>query len=900
MRWAAPALVALIAIFSAVNRIHLTRGLDHFDPANGDCLFWTEGAVQFRYARIFAEGGAIPEPDTALQSPDGLSPRRHLCLLMERCIGESYRRLAYLFGRPPLHVWAAYAPHLVSALGVAAAYIAALAAWGGGAAGSAAVAGAASTGAASARAAVAGLLAAALYAFSLATTARSIGSFGHEDFALPFLFLSAAFLMKTVRDARPEAGSPAHEGRTAFSARDGAVTAAMIAIALGAWHFSRFAHLMLVAALGWRIVTGGRDARRAAARGLAWLTAGAAAAGIAFSVLRESAFLISPQMLLSGALLAVAGLESRVAWLAAERSASNMTGARATANRVIVVLALFAPAFLVSSRLPAESAGYGHVYALFLDKLRFLGRKPADPSLLDPEARSLWIEDFASPSLYLVVVMFAAPWLLGVAAAAHVRAALRRRSERERGRADDPAAPRADSRDMMRDAAHEPLALLIVLVLISGAAFLLVKRLFVLHAFFACVFAGGAVSWALAGVARERTKARAPRVASARGREASAGASADGHARPAASRPRPRPVATALILVALAFEGHKITHHGGDTPVTAAIARVLKKPKPLVIPNWHANDLATVAWIRARTEPGAAFVARIGTSPMVSTYADRSIALQPKYEVPGIRERARAFDAALYADEAAFYRFCRDHRAEYYLHEPRAALEFGPDSERYVACATRLPKSSAAFRLQFAGTDSRYFEPLYRNVSYCVYRVRSPQDTLRTVERTAILPDQPIYEIGTFGDQRIDGEFFDDASTPGVIARTEEAIALLVRGQDELATRRLPNARAFFERAHAINPSLIGLNTYLGLSIAMMGDYAAALPYCERELPISPDLALAYANLGFVEGNLGRYDDARAHLTHALRLDPGNPGPQAMLDQVEAAALSVSGRRSEH
>jgi len=80
----------------------------------------------------------------------------------------------------------------------------------------------------------------------------------------------------------------------------------------------------------------------------------------------------------------------------------------------------------------------------------------------------------------------------------------------------------------------------------------------------------------------------------------------------------------------------------------------------------------------------------------------------------------------------------------------------------------------------------------------------------------------------------------------------------------------------------------------------MMGDYAAALPYCERELSISPDLALAYANLGFVEGNLGRYDDARAHLTHALRLEPGNPGPQAMLEQVEAAALSVSGRRSEH
>jgi tetratricopeptide (TPR) repeat protein len=544
-------------------------------------------------------------------------------------------------------------------------------------------------------------------------------------------------------------------------------------------------------------------------------------------------------------------------------------------KRAVAVLALFAPALLISSRLSAESAGYGHVYALFLDKLRFLGRKPADPSLLDAEARSLWIEDFASPSLYLVVVMFAAPWLLGLAAAVRLRGTRRGDDTRGANSSDDLAAPHAESRDIAGDTAREPLALLIALVLISGAAFLLVKRLFVIHAFFACVFAGGAASWAL-------TRARA-----------------DKRTRGAHAAPRLRPVAFVLILAALAFEGHKITHHGGDTRVTTALARVLKKPKPLAIPNWHANDLATVAWIRARTEPGAAFVARIGTSPMISTYADRSIVLQPKYEVPGSRERARAFDAALYAGEAAFYIFCRDHHAQYYLHEPRAALESGPDSERYVGCATRLPKSSAAFRLQFAGSESRYFEPLYRNVSYCVYRVRSPEDTLRAVERTALLPDQPIYEIGTFGDQRIDGDVFDDASTSGVIARTEQAIALLVAGQGELAVRRVPSARTFFERAYAINPSLIGLNTYLGLTMAMMGDYAAALPYCERELPISPDLALAYANLGFVEGNLGRYDDARAHLREALRLDPTNPGPQAMLDQVEAAARTVSGRRSE-
>ncbi|MFN0151171.1 MAG: hypothetical protein ACKVU1_10765, partial [bacterium] len=366
-----------------------------------------------------------------------------------------------------------------------------------------------------------------------------------------------------------------------------------------------------------------------------------------------------------------------------------------------------------------------------------------------------------------------------------------------------------------------------------------------------------------------------------------------------AASARPRIVPLACICALLVFEAHKITHHGGDTPFTAAIARILKKPKALAIPNWHANDIAAVSWIRTNTQPDDAFVARIGTSPMICVYGGRPIVLQPKYEVPGSRERARAFDAALYGSEADFYAFCREQNAAYYFHEPRAALEWGPDSERYVACATQLSKTSAAFRLQFAGDESRYFVPVYRNVSYCLYRVAAPSDTARSTAASAnlgtraALPAQPIYDIRTFGGQSLDestGATFDDGATANVVAKTEEAIALLVRGQGEFEARRLPQARAFFERAYAINPSLIGLNTYLGLTIAMMGDYAAALPYCERETVISPSLALAYSNLGFVEGNLGMYDAARAHLSRAIEIEPRDSGPRAMLEQVDAAA----------
>lgn len=109
---------------------------------------------------------------------------------------------------------------------------------------------------------------------------------------------------------------------------------------------------------------------------------------------------------------------------------------------------------------------------------------------------------------------------------------------------------------------------------------------------------------------------------------------------------------------------------------------------------------------------------------------------------------------------------------------------------------------------------------------------------------------------------------------------------------------RLDAAIQSLERARAINPSLIGLNTTLGLTIAMAGDFERALPYCRAELPISPDLSLTYANLGFVEGNLGLYADSKSHLSQAIAIDEDNPGLRRMLADVENAERIVAARQA--
>lgn len=660
----------------------------------------------------------MPAHDPLLQWPEGVDPSRTLCLVLERAAGTSYRLLAPAFGNPPPHVWCASFPHVVSSIGVVAAFVAGAAVWG---------------------SAGAGVLAAAFYAFSLATTARSIGSFGHEDMALPFLFLGAALLF------RP-------------TVLRGAAAAACLTVALGSWHFARFAVLLLATGLAFRLVTARGEARRASGLALLWTGAGVVAAVALFEVLRAG--------------------------------------------------------------VAAEGAAYGHVYALFLDKLRFLVHKPADPSLLSADARSLWIEDFASPSPYLAIALFGVP--AAFAAVAFVRA-------------------RGDHR--------ESLVLLLTLVVLSSVSFLLVKRLFVLLAFFLAVGAGGAWGWA---------------------RDA-------GHR-------RWRLVPALVLLAALAFEAHKVTRPGGSNAAMEALRDLLTGDEPPSIPNWQVNDLALLNWIRHFTDPGDPFVARIGTSAAILAYAERPVVLHPKFEVPGMRERSQSFDAALYSTEGELARFCREHRARYLVYEPRLALDAGSDSKRYVACATELSTSSAVVRLHFAAEESEWFRPVYRNLSYAVFEVR--QEPGVVVEDW---PDVggPVYDIATFG-QTLDEAVFRDRATAGVLADVDRAVALFGRGQAELAAGRWDAARRSFEEARSVYPGLVGLDTSLGLSLARLGDWEGALPYCEREARNSPQLALAHMNLGFVEANLGRWDDARRDLLRAIVLEPTDPGPRAMLAQVDA------------
>jgi Flp pilus assembly protein TadD len=63
----------------------------------------------------------------------------------------------------------------------------------------------------------------------------------------------------------------------------------------------------------------------------------------------------------------------------------------------------------------------------------------------------------------------------------------------------------------------------------------------------------------------------------------------------------------------------------------------------------------------------------------------------------------------------------------------------------------------------------------------------------------------------------------------------------------------------------------------LGLAIFLRGDPQAALPHLERARRLDPASASAHLNLAVLYAQLGRFPEARALASEALRLDPAEP-----------------------
>lgn len=249
------ALALGVLVLAGLNlKMRLSTDTPRFDPEDESAYFRTESAFQYRYARLAAAGRALPEPDTAAQYPEGVSPRRELTSVMERLTGLSYR----LLGRGTefrwfVLLWVA----LVSSLSIVAFYFCA----------------------ARLTTMEAALAGAAAYGLSWAAQCNVIASYRLETLGLPLMFGSLACLgaLLDEKEKRPHAF--------------GAAAAALLVAAFATWHLSRFYLATLLAALAyayWRT----RAPRLKLAAG--WMLASGLVSLLLVPSARASLFIASP------------------------------------------------------------------------------------------------------------------------------------------------------------------------------------------------------------------------------------------------------------------------------------------------------------------------------------------------------------------------------------------------------------------------------------------------------------------------------------------------------------------------------------------------------------------------------------------------------------------------------
>lgn len=634
---AAAALVLLMIALSVWWRFGLFLAHPNFESPDDRLLFSTESAVHYRYAKMVARGEPIPVVDRGLQAPDGIDPDRSFTLLEERVAGRIYRFLsgADLTGEP-FHVFLARFLALVPALSIGVVYLAGRIVW---------------------RGAVPALIATALYTVSPMAFNRTAGNFLREDFALPLLFLFHTLFLAALAAGRADGkgGERANRPRRAALLLGAAAGAAALA-ALASWHLSRFFLLVFALQLPLLALVAGRlDALRDAVLPVLLF---AALGGATVPVLVEKRFLLSEGMLILYASAGTLVAAARSGW---------------SGRRTALVMFAAAAALAAGAHFAAGNADYSHVFALVLNKIRFLGQKPADPALLPYEARIFWLGPFRSPGAVYLVTQAAVLLVAGVAGGAIL---VRRAAGGRIGAA--------------------ALSILVFLA-VSLVQFLFIQRSGPLFAFYAAVAAVAPV-----------------------GRFGAGGRPARAYAAPA-------------ILVAAALFSLWHVSARGDSPLDRWARQRFPESRNAAVPNlWNNRKL--VEWIDYATGPNAVFASYFPTGPMILVYADRPTVLHPMFESADMRRRYRLFLEALYTDEKTLAEFCRRYQVDYLVYEANLALDRTTDGQLYVSGRRALPAASPAAAFQFDPERLRLFRLVYQDSYYRVFRFAESGDPLPVLQ----------------------------------------------------------------------------------------------------------------------------------------------------------------------
>lgn len=356
-------LLPLLGIFSCsvAFRIHeaVTDSISHppFNRQDDTGYYWSEGAFQYRYAKLVAQGQSLPELDKRAEHPDGLLLKRDMTLFMEPLCGWLYR-IAFS-SRIPFHLFAIWFVAAASSITIFPVFFL--------------VRSLTKSNAFSA-------IAAAYYALNPSSYSRAIGTFEYENFALPIFFVGVAALYEATYGTTTEKPSRSRVWTVL------AIFSLLTAIV--SWHFAAFLIFGLLFILSAHMIyLGSRPDAPSGIKEYPLLAVGCslAVAFIAIPDLREK------MLPFSWVAATIYGY-----WLYAfirRLVPGTSNGWRGLSVYMIAVAAMIGFCHWLNPRPEM----YSHVSSLLASKLKFFFIKPSNPALLPFEARTLWIESLKSP-----------------------------------------------------------------------------------------------------------------------------------------------------------------------------------------------------------------------------------------------------------------------------------------------------------------------------------------------------------------------------------------------------------------------------------------------------------------------------------------------------------------------
>jgi len=478
--------------------------------------------------------------------------------------------------------------------------------------------------------------------------------------------------------------------------------------------------------------------------------------------------------------------------------------------------------FLVTSILIAKfypEGEYQHVWSLFLNKLKYFGIKPAMPSMIDYPARSLWIEAFNSPH---PVTFFKDFFPIIIPSLLGFIYLIKKRKS---------------------DVA---VRLFLFLAVVFFILYLTIERIGVVANFFITILA---VSLGLQNFGKHKKSSRL--------------------------------IILFSLLAIFIFNTYQVYNFHRPTLYLKTLRGIFGNEKNILLHNWRLNDVELVRYIKHKTPPDAIFLSRFSVGPLILAYADRPIALQPKFEVRNCQKRVKEYLEAIYSQEDNFYSLCKKWQIGYFLYDIRIGLDNTRDAERWVSNNLLLSKNSTAFLMHFHPEKLKHFQLVYQNNFYRLYEVLQEGKIPRVLQ----FAYQPIYDIIQFGPQT-DTNYFDDSFTTGVANRVFRAKSLLQKG-NEILVRNPSRAIDLLKMSLAIYPSLISSKTTLGIAYILSGEIEQGFNLCQKEIEENPLLPLAHYNLAYAYVAKNNLNEAKKELFKTLELDPNFKPAREMLREID-------------